>query len=134
MSDKKYDQMFPVKIDLGRKEKPYDYPMSSSDSKKDKKKAKTITVYPSLYVDYVEGMEKLPEKGCIMIKYEVVGIDKRKDRYTGDRKGSLTLEVKCFCLPEKEESSDSLIDGMFSDVQESGTSSKDDEMDDEDED
>lgn len=132
MSDKKYDEMFPVKIDLGREEKPYDYPMSTSDSEK-KKKPKKITIYPTLYISNVKGLESLPGKGCLLIKYEVEDIGARKDRYTGDFKGNVSLQVKCLCLPEKEESADSLIEEMFSKVEDAETSA-DEEMDEDDED
>lgn len=133
MNDKKYNAMFPTKVDLGRDSECYDCPISPSDSKESKKKK--VKVYPSLYIDYVAGLEGLPERGSILIKYEVVGLDKRKDRYTGEKRGSITLEVKALCLPEgEEEDTGSLIDAMFDEDDEAKEKKVSKETDDEDED
>lgn len=127
MKSTDYEKLFPNKIDLGREEVSI-YPIDSEKGTKTEKKK--ITIYPTLYIDYVEGMEALPDSGYVLAKIELVGTDKRKDRYNAGRtKGSMTLEVQAICLPEDGETEESLISKMFSNMDETKGGKDDSEED-----
>lgn len=91
---------YPDEIDLGRKETDMGMPATPTRGK-----GKPRTVYPTLYIDGVPGLEKLPKEGCVMIRYarKSLRLDQNEK---GDDTAGVTLEVQKICLPDDAEGAD----------------------------
>lgn len=82
---------FPISIDLGKTMDDSQIAMPAG-----KKSDKGKKYFPTLYIDGVEGLSKLPDEGCALIKFKV-----RRDSTDRDSgKSSCELEVQSLCLPK----------------------------------
>lgn len=105
---------FPVSIDLA-----IDVP-EMGISVSEKKRAKSETMYPSLYISGVSNLESLPREGYALIHF------KRRSITMGERDGeeccSADLEIHEIRLPEKgsDEEMGDMEDALTSMAQERG--------------
>lgn len=110
-SERKSD--FPVKIDLGRKETGVNFaasPMAPESGKKDNPKK----YYPTVYIDAIPGLEKLPKEGCMLVHYTRKRLT-LEDGADGEEQAGVTLELHRICLDgdaEDEEGPRNLAEAM----------------------
>ena len=84
--------------------------MTQEGGKKDKPKK----YYPTVYIDAIPGLEKLPKEGCMLVHY----VRKRltlEDGADGEEQAGVTLELKRICLDgdaEDEEGPRDLAEAM----------------------
>jgi len=106
---------FPVSIDLGKSPN-VDSPITPSSDKGEKNKK----YYPTLYISDVDGIDKLPEEGCALIKFKRNSVTVRKGS-DGKSTASADLEIQSICLPsdgadssddDDDEDTGNLIDSM----------------------
>lgn len=108
MTESQREKAFPIHIELG-KNLDDTVPQAVVETKPEKKK-----YYPTVYIDNIPGLEKLPEEGCILIDY------KRRSMTINKRKGkkptcSVELEIHTICMPEDYEETDdaeSIVDEL----------------------
>jgi hypothetical protein len=123
MNDSELKKLFPVEIDLCKTREVTDYSKEMSGAK-GKPPTKKVTDCPTLYIRGIDGLDKLPKDGYILIEIhrselKVIDRDPSKDSsssmYIGDDgKPGVTmdaeLEVHSICLPaadaEETESED----------------------------
>jgi len=119
MTDSEYKKMFPVSINLCKKREVTDY--DKEPGKNGERPKKTVTDCPTLYIRGIDGLDKLPEDGYVLIKVhrsELKIIDRTPGKsentmmaYPGDseQKGTTMdaeLEVHSICLTKEEEEDD----------------------------
>lgn len=120
MNESQREKAFPIHVELGKKSdmnSPVAPPMDKSDRK----------YYPTVYISDVRGLEKLPEKGCILVDY------RRRSLTINQRDGestcSVELELRTICMPEEYDDNDDMSD-IVDDLM-SKASKKEDEDEDE---
>lgn len=96
---------FKVEIDLGRKEHPVELATNTPRGTNEKPRK----FYPTLYIDAIPGLEKLPKEGCVMIKYRRTRMN-IETTDNGEDKAGVTLEIQRICIPEDMEEGKTLED------------------------
>jgi len=125
MTESEREKEFPVHIELGKTADMGDFPMpGKSDSKGKKKK-----FYPSLYISDVEGLEDIPEEGCLLIDFKRRSINVRKND-AGKTTTSVELEVHTICMPDDYESEGDMDDVVEKMIKKSNRKSEEDDEDD----
>ena len=105
MTESQREKEFPVHIELGKTaEFGETAPAIKPESKGKKKK-----YYPSLYISDVEGLEGIPEEGCVLIDFKRRSINVRTDQ-NGKTTTSVELEVRTICMPDDYESEGDMDD------------------------
>lgn len=105
------EQKYPHEIDLGREVPDYSkiVPETASEPSPavDDDDRPKKTVFPRLYISDIDGLAKIPEEGCCMIRYKRVRFSTTE---TIDKEGkeetdtTCELEIHAICLPEGNES------------------------------
>lgn len=85
-------------IDLGRKVSDLTTPMGASASRK----GKSRVIYPTLYIDGVEGLEDLPKDFCAVVRCHRLELSVRDDE-NGDEKTGAQLEVRSLKLCDDQD-------------------------------
>ena len=104
MTEHEREKEFPIHVELGKKFNDSLPGMLMKNSKKEH--------YPTLYIGDVEGLENLPEEGCILVDF------KRRSLSIHKREGknptcSVELEIRTICMPEEyEENAEDLVDEL----------------------
>lgn len=107
MTEEQREKAFPIHIELGNE-------MSSIgfDGKKSGKPQKS-TIYPTAYISGVEGLEKIPDEGCMLVHFKRNGLTVRKDG-NGKSTASVELELHTICLEdEADEDVDDIVDSLY---------------------
>lgn len=127
MTEHERQQEFPIHIELGKES---DFPSFGEDKKSNKK-----TMYPTLFIGGIKGLEKLPKEGCMLIDF------KRRSMTINNVKGestcSVELECRTICLPEEYEDNDSaddIVDDLYKKSRKKSRKDDDDEYEEDDED
>ena len=110
MTESQREKEFPVHIELGKTAEIGELAVATESESKGKKKK----YYPSFYISDVEGLEGIPEEGCVLIDF------KRRSIVRTDQNGKTTtsveLEVRTICMPDDYESEgdmDDVVDKMI---------------------
>ena len=125
MTESEREKEFPIHIELGKSADMGDFPMTGKSDSKGKKKK----FYPTLYVSDVEGLEDIPEEGCILIDFKRRSINVRKSD-SGKTTTSVELEVRTICMPNDYESEGDMDDVVEKMVKKSSRKSEEDDEDD----
>ena len=125
MTESEREKEFPIHIELGKSADMGDFPMAGKSDSKGKKKK----FYPTLYVSDVEGLEDIPEEGCILIAFKRRSINVRKSD-SGKTTTSVELEVRTICMPNDYESEGDMDDVVEKMVKKSSRKSEKDDEDD----
>lgn len=97
LSAKEREEAFPVHIELGKTGG--DMPVAMVDKKEKSKK-----YFPTVYIDAIPGLEKLPKEGCMLVEF------KRKELRIGEDSAGVTLELHTICLMSEEADEDDAYD------------------------
>lgn len=107
MTEEQREKAFPIHIELG--DEATELELTSKGPKKGKKRM----VYPALYIANVEGLEQIPEEGCMLVDFKRRNLSINKNE-KGDTTASVELEVRTICLEEEtDEDTDDMIDKMY---------------------
>lgn len=107
MTEEQREKAFPVHIELGHEAEGIE--MSSKGIKKGKKR----TIYPSLYIGGVDGIDEIPEEGCMLVHFKRRNLTVNKND-KGESNASVDLEIHTICLEEEsDEDHDDIIDKMY---------------------
>ena len=109
MTEEQREKAFPIHIELGREMSNVDMFSPSKTKAKGKKKM----VYPSLFISDIEGLEEIPDEGCMLVHFKRRGMSINKDD-KNKTTASVELQIKTICLQDEEdEDTDDMIDKMF---------------------
>lgn len=127
MTESQREKEFPVHIELGKTpEITLSEPVPASKSES---KGKIKKYYPSLYISDVEGLEDIPEEGCVLIDFKRRSINVNTNQ-NGKTTTSVELEIHTICMPDDYESEGDMGDVVDKLIKKSN--SKKSEEDDED--
>jgi hypothetical protein len=111
MTESEREKEFPIHIELGKTAEINELtPAFKSGSKGKKNK-----YYPTLYISDIEGLEGIPEEGCVLIDFKRRSINVRTTQ-DGKTTTSVELEVRTICMPDDYESEgdmDDVVDKMM---------------------
>jgi hypothetical protein len=93
LSEKQRAEAFPVHIELGQTMGPPGVPMPVKEGGKPRK------YYPSVYIDVMPGLEKLPKEGCMLVEFKRQRLTIEEDK-DGEDTAGVTLELRRICLAE----------------------------------
>jgi hypothetical protein len=125
MTESEREKKFPIHIELGKTAEIGELAMNT----KSESKGKTKKYYPSFYISDVEGLEGIPEEGCVLIDFKRRSINVRTDQ-NGKTTTSVELEIHTICMPDDYESEGDMGDVVDKMIKKSN--SKKSEEDDED--
>jgi len=131
MNESEREAAFPIHIELGSK-RPDMFGVSNMKSNKEDKPKK---VYPRLFLSNVEGLEKLPEEGCMLVDFKIKNMSVSKND-EDEPNTTVELEIHTICLQDDEsDDPDDIIDEMTAKVMKKKNRNEDyDSSEDEDED
>jgi hypothetical protein len=128
MTESQREKEFPVHIELGKTSEFGELaPNIKSESKGKKKK-----YYPSLYISDVEGLEGIPEEGCVLIDFKRRSINVRTTQ-DGKTTTSVELEVRTICMPDDYESEGDMDDVVDKLIKKSNSKKSDEDDEDDNE-
>lgn len=106
MNESQREKAFPIHIELGKR------PNSTSPIQVRDEMPSPKKYYPTLFISDVEGLEQLPEKGCILIDYKRRSLSIREEG--GKTSASVELEIRTMCLPEEygEEDAEDVVETL----------------------
>jgi len=131
MNESEREAAFPIHIELGSK-RPEMLGVSVMKAEKEDKPKK---VYPRLFLSNIEGLDKLPEEGCMLVDFKRKHMTVSKND-EDEPTHSVELEIRTICLQDDEsDDPDDIIDEMTAKVMKKKNRNEDyDSSDDEDED
>ena len=93
---------FPNELNLGKKSSSDGSPNGAAEPKE------PSTYYPSLYLNDIPGVEKMPSEGHMLVHYKRRSLTIRKEDNTGkgkNEKACASAELEChkLCLPDQED-------------------------------
>lgn len=108
MTEEQRERAFPIHIELGRESD--DIEITPKGVKKGKKR----TIYPTVYIADVDGLQNIPVEGCMLVDFKRRNLSVNEND-KGDTTASIELEIRTICLEEEEEDEDTddMIDKMY---------------------
>jgi hypothetical protein len=94
MTEPEANEDYPVSIDLGKKIEAI--PAAATDDANPKNEKS----YPSVYLSGIEGLEKLPPEGCVLVKYKLGDVTIRKPKGGGAPEVSCEFQMQRICMPD----------------------------------
>lgn len=101
LTAKQREEAFPVHIELGKDGGDMAMPVPADAVGK---KGKSKKYFPTVYIDAIPGLEKLPKEGCMLVEF------KRKELRIGEDSAGVTLELHTICLMSEEAEEDDAYD------------------------
>ena len=128
MTEQQRAAAFPIHIDLGRKADGMNMPMAVEGGEGKGKKGRPKKYYPSVYIDGIEGLEKIPKDCCALVHLRRKRLSLEEDS-DGEETAGVTLELRRICLAEDDENTveDELARAFGDGPKESGETETEDE-------
>lgn len=128
MTESQREKEFPIHIELGKAADMDNFPIAAKSLSKNNKKK----FYPTLYISDVEGLQGIPEEGCVLIDFKRRSINVRTTQ-DGKTTTSVELEIRTMCMPDDYESEGDMDDVVDKLIKKSNSKKSDEDDEDDNE-